>query len=160
MAKKKNRESDWIMNTLIIIVVTIFAAIVIVAGVAILVYGARTRLFEKRNCTLATYGIVKEKLYDNDTIIHDGPETRYGTEYTTGLRLLVNIDGKEYDVFNNTYSTAYYDYNEGDRVSIMINPDDLNEYYINERTSPGIFVFLLGAGMIALGAYLISVFWF
>lgn len=147
------------MDTLILTVVTVFAAIVIIAGAAILIYGARTRLSEKRNCTLATYGIVKEKLYDNDTIIHDGPDTRYGTEYTTGLRLLVTIDGTEHDVFNNTYDTAYYKYNEGDTVRIKINPNDLNEYYIDEGATPGFSVFLIGTGMIAFGVIMLRYFW-
>ena len=89
-----------------------------------------------------------------------GSEERFGPEYTTGLRLLITIDGVEHDVFNNTYDTDYYKYNEGDAVPIKVNPNNPSEYYISEGGSQGMFLYLMGAGMIVGGIFLIKYFWF
>jgi hypothetical protein len=73
------------MYTLIAVIVAIFGGIVILAGAAILIYGIKTRVRERTDCTLSTFGIVKEKLYD-ESVLRVGSEVSYGAEYTTGLR--------------------------------------------------------------------------
>ena len=152
------REGE-IMFKVVAVIVAIFAVIVIGMGTAILVFGIKQRIHERRNCTVDARGVVKEKIYD-DSVIHVGSEVKNGVEYACGLRLLINLNGVEYDVFNKIYDTAYYKYREGDVVPVKVNPDDPSEYYISEGTSQGVSLFLIGAGMIAFGVIMIKYFWF
>jgi len=147
------------MYKMVAVIVAVFGGIIILAGAALLIYGIKTRMRERKNCTLSTVGIVKEKLYD-DSVVRVGSEEQFGPEYTTGLRMLITIDGVEHDVFNKIYDTEYYKYNVGDVVPIKVNPNNPSEYYINEGASQGMFLYLMGAGMIIGGIILIKYFWF
>ena len=135
------------MDKFVEIVFTVFSAIVVLAGAVVLIIGIKRRIHEKKNCTLSTFGIVKdiEYSYDSDDFEPDKPST---TLY--GLRLLVTIDDTEYDVFNEEYSSSC-NYRKGDAVPIMIDPYNPNEYYINDGSAASIFLILLGIGMIVAG---------
>ena len=142
-----NAKGYHIMDRFIEIVFMVFSVIVVLAGVAVLVIGIRRRIHEKKNCTLSTFGIVKEieYSYDDKDFEPDKPSTAL-----YGLRLLVNIDGTEYDVFNDEYSSNC-NYRKGDAVPIMIDPYNPNDYYINDGSAASIFLILLGIGMIIAG---------
>lgn len=141
------------MDTLIEIVFMVFAAIVMLAGAVILIIGIRRRLHEKTTCTMSTFGIVKEILYSYD---NTDPDRTNSVLY--GLRLLVNIDDTEYDVFNEEYSSDCK-YKMGDAVPIMIDPYNPNDYYINDGSAASIFFIMLGAGMIIAGAIFAKFLW-
>ena len=147
------------MDTIVIVIATVFGGIVMLAGAAILIFGIKTSFGERRRCTLSTYGIVHRKLYDYTDTITDPTGSRGGT-YPCGLRLLITIDGEEHNVFNETYDTKYERFSEGDSVRVKVNPDNPSEYYINEGTSPGVSLILFGAGMMIAGALIIKYFRF
>lgn len=143
------------MDRFVEIAIMVFSAIVILAGAVILVIGIRKKIHEKKNCTLSTFGIVKEieYSYDNNDFEPEKPST-----VLYGLRLLVNIDGTEYDVFNEEYD-SHCKYRKGDAVPIMIDPYNPNDYYINDGSTASNFLIMLGAGMIIFGAFLDKFFW-
>lgn len=145
-----NTKGCHIMDRFVEIVFTVFSAIVVLAGAAVLIIGIRRRIHEKKNCTLSTFGIVKEieYSYDNNDFEPDKPSTPL-----YGLRLLVNIDDTEYDVFNEEYSSSC-NYRKGDAVPIMIDPYNPNDYYINDGSAASIFLILLGIGMMIAGVIL------
>lgn len=139
------------MDSFIAIAVTIFGCIVILAGAVILVIGIRMRRREKRHCIESAVGIVKKIEYSYS----DRPDETNSVLY--GLRLLVNFEGTEYDVFNEEYSSSCK-YRVGDAVPIMLNPDDPNEYYINDGSTGSIHLICVGAGMIVAGAFIMKYF--
>ena len=139
------------MDSFVGIVFTIFGCIVILAGAVILVIGIRMRRREKRHCIESAVGIVKKIEYSYS----DRPDETNSVLY--GLRLLVNFEGTEYDVFNEEYSSSCK-YRVGDAVPIMLNPDDPNEYYINDGSTGSIHLICVGAGMIVVGAFIMKYF--
>ena len=139
------------MDSLIAIAVTIFGCIVILAGAVILVIGIRMRRRKKRHCIESAVGIVKKIEYSYS----DRPDETNSVLY--GLRLLVNFEGTEYDVFNEEYSSSCK-YRVGDAVPIMLNPDDPNEYYINDGSTGSIHLICVGAGMIVAGVLFMKYF--
>ena len=139
------------MDSFIAIAVTIFGCIVILAGAVILVIGIRMRRREKRHCIESAVGIVKKIEYSYS----DRPDETNSVLY--GLRLLVNFEGTEYDVFNEEYSSSCK-YRVGDAVPIMLNPDDPNEYYINDGSTGSTHLICVGAGMIVVGAFIMKYF--
>lgn len=139
------------MDSFIAIAVTLFGCIVILAGAVILVIGIRMRRREKRHCIESAVGIVKKIEYSYS----DRPDETNSVLY--GLRLLVNFEGTEYDVFNEEYSSSCK-YRVGDAVPIMLNPDDPNEYYINDGSTGSIHLICVGAGMIVVGAFIMKYF--
>ena len=147
------------MDTFFEIVAMVFGGIVFVAGAALLVFGLKTMFGERKNCTLSTVGIVKEKIYDYSSSWND-PTGNHGGTYPCGLRMLITIDDDEHNVFNETYDTSYERFNEGDVVRIKVNPDNPSEYYVNEGASPGLNLILFGAGMMIAGVFLIKYFRF
>jgi len=147
------------MDALFMIIPKVFGAIVFLAGAALFIFGLKTSFGERRRCTLSTYGIVHRKLYDYTDSITD-PTGARGGSYPCGLRLLINIDGEEHNVFNETYDTAYERFSEGDRVRVKVNPDDPSDYYVNEGASPGVSVCLIGIGMMIAGAAIFMYFRF
>ena len=139
------------MDSFIAIAVTLFGCIVILAGAVILVIGIRMRRREKRHCIESAVGIVKKIEYSYS----DRPDETNSVLY--GLRLLVNFEGTEYDVFNEEYSSSCK-YRVGDAVPIMLNPDDPNEYYINDGSTGSIHLICVGAGMIVAGVLFMKYF--
>lgn len=142
---------------------SIFAGICIIAGIAVLILGIRQFFGERRHCTMSTIGIVSEVVYDHDSTHRDFdnglmPSTAY-TDY--GLKLIVNINGKEQEVFNGEYDSDLNRYREGDAVRIRINPDNPNEYYIDDGSmSAGVFILLVGAGLLIAGGFILKSIWF
>ena len=135
---------------------TIFAVICGLAGSAALVYGLVLLVKENRRCTFRTTGRVVQTLYDySDTY---GADTN-GTAMC-GLRLAVELNGETLLVFNDQYSSDYCSYHEGDIVPIRINPRNPNEYIIADGSaSPGMFLLLLGLGMLVAAFMLIRWVW-
>ena len=139
------------MDPFVEIVFTIFGCIVILAGAVILVIGIRMRRREKRHCIESAVGIVKKIEYTYS----DRPDEDRSVLY--GPRLLVNFEGTEYDVFNEEYSSSCK-YRVGDAVPIMINPDDPNEYYINDGSTGSIHMIVFGIGMMIAGVIFMKYF--
>ena len=147
------------MEGFIAIVFTAFGVIVGLAGIALFIYSVVTRVKEKRDCTVPANAVVKEIEYD-----YDLNNTRTGSDGTSTVmaapRLLVMIDGEEREIFNAAFDSNTDRYRPGDVVPIKYNPDDPNEYYIDNGTSGSIFGMLLGAGMVTAAFIWVRSLWF
>ena len=147
------------MEGFIAIVFTIFGVIVGLLGIALFIYSARTRMVEKRDCTVPANAVVKEIEYDYDFQNHMTDMNGVGV-VTAAPRLIVMIDGEEREIFNAAFDSDTDKYKPGDVVPIKYNPDDPNEYYIDNGSSGSIFGMLLGAGMIIGAFFWIKTLWF
>ena len=81
-----------------------FGIICIIAGAVVLFLGVRQFFNERRHCTLSAMAIVKEVMYNHDTFTNEFDPDEVHTP-TYGLKLIVNIDGTEHEVFNEEYSS-------------------------------------------------------
>ena len=136
---------------------TIFAVICGLAGSAALVYGLVLFIKENRRCTFRTTGRVIQTLYDYS----DSYQADTNGTAMCGLRLEVELNGETLQVFNDQYSSSYCRYREGDIVPVRINPGNPNEYIVTDGSaSPGLFLLLLGLGMLVAAFMLIRWVWF
>ena len=135
-----------------------FGIICIIAGAVVLFLGVRQFFNERRHCTLSAMAIVKEVMYNHDTFTNEFDPDEVHTP-TYGLKLIVDIDGTEHEVFNEEYSSDLNRYREGDAVRIKINPNNLNEYYVDDgHMTSGIFITVVGIALIGAGIYFLKYF--
>lgn len=148
------------MDTVLAYVLTGFAVICGLAGLVLFIYGLKTRITERMHCTLSTFAVVTDMLYDYDTNTRDREDSTPGTGVLYGPKLIVTIDDVKHEIFNDQYDSGYGKYKNGDVVPIMINPDNLNEYYINDGLPAGRFIYLVGLGLLVVAVFIIRYTWF
>ena len=120
-----------------------FSVLPIVAGIIFLVAGLFELVRELRGNKVRAEAVVVGMDWKSDPFHHSPP--------TACPRLRVDLNGQERELFNGAHSSSSRRFKEGMKVRIRINPDNPDDYYIDELLTPARFSLLVGAGLILFG---------
>ena len=120
-----------------------FAVLPLIAGAALLIVGLFELFRELRGHKIRAEAEVVGMEWKSDPFDNAPP--------MACPRLRVTLNGEQRELFNEAYASSHRRFREGMRVRIRVNPDDPDDYYIDELFTPARFCLALGAGMVVFG---------